>query len=489
MNDASTASAVRRDSNPAMWDALTLGAAIRAREISCVEAMRAFLAQIDRFNPAMNAIVSLRDPDDLLREAAEKDEQAARGEIMGPLHGLPQAIKDLAATKGLRTTQGSPLMDTVPQADAIFVARTRRAGAIVIGKTNVPELGLGSQTYNPIFGLTRNPYDPAMTSGGSSGGAGVALALRMLPVADGSDHAGSLRNPAAFNNVFGLRTSSGRVPSSADEVFIPTMSVIGPMARSVADLQMLLSVQAGYDPRVPLSIADGERFAPQDLAGDIAGKRIGWLGDFGGHLPMEDGILDLCRTALGVYRKLGCVVEDVTPGFDPERIWQAWLKLRAWQSGAKLARYLDDPAKRALLKPEAQFEAESGRKLSAYDVMEASNVRSAWYQTVCSLFEAYDCLALPSGQVFPFSTETHWPPEIAGRRMDTYHRWMEVMIPVTMTGCPALGMPVGFGARGLPMGMQLVGPHRGERGLLQLAHAYEQETRWVDRRPPPMLTG
>jgi amidase len=472
-----------------MMDALPLGQALRARRLSCVEVMNAYLDHIERFNPTVNAIISLRERKDLIAEAGQRDDQFRRGEDMGPLHGMPQAIKDLAATKGLRTTQGSPIFkDTVPSADALFVERMRKAGAIIIGKTNTPEFGLGSQTYNPVFGATGNAYDPTKTSGGSSGGAAVALALRMLPVADGGDHAGSLRNPAAFNNVLGFRTSFGRVPQSGDDVFLPGLSVTGPMARTTADLQMLLAVQSGYDDRVPLSIGDPHSYETPPLTGNMKGKRLGWIGDFGGHLPMEAGVLDLCRAALRTFETMGCIVEEVTPDFDPETIWKAWLVLRAWLQGSRLNAAYDNPATRHLLKPEAQWEVEQGKKLSAFDIMAASTTRSAWYQVVRSLFQHYDYLLLPSAQVFPFAKDTHWPKEIAGKRMDTYHRWMEVVIPVTMSGCPAISVPVGFNAAGLPMGMQIVGPNRAEHAVLQLAHAYELATGWTSKVRPPLLT-
>jgi amidase len=467
-------------------DALTLGQRVRARDISCLEVMTTYLDHIESINPAVNAIVSLRERSELLAASRHRDEQLARGEIMGPLHGFPQAIKDLAATEGIRTTHGSPIFkDVIPTADAIFVERMRNAGAIIIGKTNVPEFGLGSQTYNPVFGPTRNAYDPALTAGGSSGGAAVALALRMQAVADGSDHAGSLRNPSAFNNVFGFRTSFGRVPQESDEVFLPSFAVTGPMARNVADLQMLLAVQSGYDPRVPLSVPGDGTDVMGSLASDVRGLRIGWLGDFGGHLPMEAGVLDLCREALRVFELLGCSIEEITPDFDPEAIWQAWMKLRSWQNASRLGPLHADPAKRVLLKPEAQWEIEAGLSLSASEIITASRIRSSWYQTVRQLFKHYDYLMLPSAQVFPFAIDTPWPRQIAGRTMDTYHRWMEVVIPVTMSGCPALGMPVGFDPHGRPMGMQIVAPNHSELAIMRLAYAYEQATQWVDKRPPP----
>ncbi len=314
-----------------LMDALALGAAIRTKKLSCVEVMTAFLDHIDMLNPKINAIVSLRGRGELLAEARERDAQVARGEILGPLHGLPQAIKDLAAAKGLPTTFGSPLFrDNIAGADAIFVERMRNAGAIIIGKTNVPEFGLGSQTYNPVFGATHNPYDLTKTPGGSSGGAGAALATRMLPVADGSDHGGSLRNPAAFNNLIALRPTFGRVPSTDEDSFVPSFSVMGPMARNVPDLQMLFAVQSGYDPRRPYMIPEPQSFATPPLALDPKGKRIGWIGDFGGHIPFEAGVLELCRNALRTLEGLGCIVEDVTPDFDAEKIFQNWALLRSW---------------------------------------------------------------------------------------------------------------------------------------------------------------
>jgi amidase len=471
-----------------MMDACALSAAIHARRLSCVEVMGAYLDQIERFNPRVNAIVSLQDRGDLLAQARTRDDELGRGASRGWMHGFPQAIKDLAATKGIRTTQGSPLLaDFVPEADAIFVERVKNAGAIVIGKTNTPEFGLGSHTFNPVFGTTLNPYDLTKTAGGSSGGAAVALASRMLPVADGSDHGGSLRNPAAFNNVLGLRPCYGRVPSNTDEVFLPQLGVAGPMARKTADLAQLLAVQAGYDPRVPLSIEEDPSVFRAPLDRDVKGLRLAWLGDLDGHLPIEPGILDLCRRALRVFEDLGCTIDEVRPSFDPERIWQAWLILRRWQVGSVLAEFHKDPATRARMKPEAQWEAENGGKVSALELSQASGVRSAWYQTVRRLFETYDHLLLPTAQVFPFDAALHWPKEVMGRAMDTYHRWMEVVIPVTMSGCPAISVPVGLNEAGLPMGMQIVGRNHGERAVLKIAHAYEQATGYVDKHLPPLL--
>jgi amidase len=471
-----------------MMDGVSLARAIKSKQVSCVEVMNAYLDHIERLNPRVNAIVSLQDREGLLRQAKERDEQLAHGEYMGWMHGFPQAIKDLAATKGIRTTRGSPLFkDDVPQVDAVFVERMKRAGSIIIGKTNTPEFGLGSHTYNNVFGTTLNAYDQTKTAGGSSGGAAVALALRMLPVADGSDHAGSLRNPAAFNNVLGFRPSYGRVPSPGRDVFTAALGVPGPMARTVPDLAMLLSVQSGYDPRAPLSIREDPAQYTGRLQRDFKGTRIAWLGDFGGYLPFERGVLDLCKSALKVLESLGCTVEDARPDFPVEQVWQNWLKLRAWQAGDPIRALYNDPAKRALMKPEAQWEVENGLKVTMFELADALAVRTLWYQAVRRFMDEYEYFVLPSAQVFPFHAPIDWPKEISGKAMDTYHRWMEVVIPVTMSGCPALNVPVGFNDRGLPMGIQIVGRNHAELSCLQLAFAYTEATGWTEKKRPALL--
>ncbi|NWB12351.1 amidase [Pseudomonas sp. G5001] len=471
-------------------DAIELSRAIHARQVSCHEVMQAYLAQVERFNPTVNALVSLRSHEDVLAEAAQRDRELDQGQSRGWMHGMPQAIKDLAATQGLRTTLGSPLFaEHVPQEDAISVARVRASGAIIIGKTNVPEFGLGSQTYNSVFGTTGNAYDPRLVAGGSSGGAAVALALRMLPVADGSDMMGSLRNPAAFNNVFGLRPSQGRVPHGpAPELFVQQLATEGPMGRSVADVARLLSVQAGYDPRVPLSLKEDPAMFGEPLQRDFKGARLGWLGDYNGYLPMEDGVMSLCESALKDFAALGCEVEHCQPEFSLERLWQTWLVHRHWLIQGSLGAAYADPQKRALLKPEAQWEVQGGLQLSAADVYQASINRSDWYRALGKLFERYDFLLLPTAQVFPFDAQQAWPRLVAGREMDTYHRWMEVVIGPTLAGLSSMNVPVGFNPRGLPMGLQIIGPAQADRAVLQLAYAHEQLTRWVQRRPPACLS-
>lgn len=471
-------------------DALTLSRRIHQRAVSCRAVMEATLARIERLNPHVTAIVSLRDADAVLAEADQMDAELAEGRSRGWMHGFPMAPKDLAQTKGLTTTLGSPLFrDNRPAEDSFFVERLRQAGTIFVGKTNSPEFGLGSQTYNTVFGPTGNAYDPALTSGGSSGGAAVSLALRLLPVADGSDMMGSLRNPAAFNNVYGFRPSAGRVPHGPlNDLFFQQLGYDGPMARTVADLAMLLSVMAGRDERAPQSLLDDPAQFICPLDADIRGRRIGWLGDLSGYLPVEDGILDLCTNALGVFEGLGCTVEPVALGFSPEALWSTWITLRSFLVSGGLSALYDDPAKRAHLKPEAIYEIELGRSLSGPDVFAASECRSAWYRRLLTLFERYDALALPSAQVFAFDKTVHWPQAIAGRSMDTYHRWMEVVVPASLGGVPAISVPVGFGgARDLPMGIQLIGRPTSDFELLQLAHAYDLATRWPDRRPPALL--
>ncbi|SDU06925.1 amidase [Pseudomonas yamanorum] len=471
-------------------DAIELSQAIHARQVSCHEVMQAYLAQVERFNPTVNALVSLRSHEEVLAEASQRDRELDQGQSRGWMHGMPQAIKDLAATQGLRTTLGSRLFaEHIPQEDAISVARVRASGAVIIGKTNVPEFGLGSQTYNSVFGTTGNAYDPRLVAGGSSGGAAVALALRMLPVADGSDMMGSLRNPAAFNNVFGLRPSQGRVPHGpAPELFVQQLATEGPMGRSVADVARLLSVQAGYDPRVPLSLKEDPAVLGEPLQRDFKGARLGWLGDYNGYLPMEDGVMSLCETALKDFAALGCEVEHCQPEFSLERLWQTWLVHRHWLIQGSLGAAYADPQKRSLLKPEAQWEVQGGLQLSAADVYQASANRSDWYRALGKLFERYDFLLLPTAQVFPFDAQQTWPRLVAGREMDTYHRWMEVVIGPTLAGLPSMNVPVGFNPQGLPMGLQIIGPAQADRAVLQLAYAHEQLTRWVQRRPPACLS-
>ena len=464
-----------------------LSQAIHSKQVSCREVMQITLNQIAQHNPQSNALVSLADGDDLLRQADERDAQLARGESMGWMHGMPQAMKDLSHVAGFRTTLGSPLMrDVVASEDGLMASRMKASGCIVIGKTNTPEFGLGSHTFNEVFGATRNAWDAGKTAGGSSGGAAVALAQRMLPVADGSDFMGSLRNPAGWNHIFGLRPSQGRVPMvPAQDVWISQLGTEGPMGRSVRDVAMLLSVQAGQHPAAPLSIAqNGQAFtAPLDC--DIKGQRIGWLGDLNGYLPMEDGVMATCLNALKSLDSMGCHTETTDLGMAPEKVWDAWLVWRQALVGPRVAPFMLKPKNHSLVKPEARWEYEQSLRLSGAQLMSASAARSQFYQQMLQLFERFDVLAIPAAQVWPFEVSERWPKQINGRAMDTYHRWMEVVIYATFAGLPCISVPAGFGPQGLPMGLQLIGKPQGDFALLQLAHAYEQANLDMIRLRPP----
>jgi len=469
------------------YSAQELSRAIHTKQVSCREVMLATLAQVERLNPHSNAIVSLVDSDTLLAQADARDAQLARGESMGWMHGMPQAIKDLAHVQGLRTTLGSPLMkDLVAIEDGLMASRIKASGAIVIGKTNTPEFGLGSHTFNEVFGPTRNAWNPGKSAGGSSGGAAVALAQRMLPVADGSDFMGSLRNPAGWNHVFGLRPSQGRVPMSpAQDVFVAQLATEGPMARHVADLGLLLSTQAGAHPSSPLSLTGDPTVFAGALDSDPQGQRIGWLGNLQGYLPIEDGILEVCQSALQSFSGMGCTVDEARLGMPPEQIWQAWLVWRQALVAPRIAPFLINPANRALIKAEALWEHDQSLNLTGSQLMAASASRTRFYQSMLSLLETFDVLAIPVAQVWPFDVTMRWPQSVAGQSMDTYHRWMEVVIYATFAGLPSISVPAGFGANGLPMGLALIGKPQGEMDLLKLAHAYELANQeMLNQRPP-----
>lgn len=467
--------------------AIDLTCMIRSRDISAEELMQATLARIELLNPAVNAVVSLISSDQALAMARESDRNLAENGPAGPLHGLPFMVKDLEETKGVVSSFGSPLFaQHVPAQDSLMVDRLRAAGALIIGKTNVPEFGFGSQSYNTVFGTTLNAYDQSRTAGGSSGGAAVALALRLAALADGSDHGGSLRNPAAFNNVYGFRPSPGRVPDLKNDRYSLGLPVLGPMARTIDDLALLFSVQAGPDSRVPVSIQQsGADFAHIQPA-TVKGMRIGWLGDLDGILPVEAGVLELCTAGLAVLQDLGAVIEPARLGFPQEAIWKSWTTLRSWAAASRFGGIYRDETRRHLLKPEIQWEVEQGLRLSGDEIAMQIEQRNAWLQHLLVLFQGYDAVVLPSAQVFPFAAQQHWPHEVAGRQMDSYHRWMEVVTPATLGGLPAMNVPVGFNAQGLPMGMQLIGPPGADMGILRLAKAYDEATRWPMRYKPAL---
>lgn len=469
----------------ALWEksASDLARMIAARQVAPSEVMAAHLDRIEAVNGAVNAVISLRGREELMAEARVADDAPAAGW----LHGLPLAVKDLCATKGLRTTWGSPLFaDFVPKSDDLLAARMRAAGAIFIGKTNTPEWGHGSHSFNPVFGVTRNPYDLSRTAGGSSGGAAAGLAARMLPIADGSDMMGSLRNPAAFCNIYGFRPSWGLVPGDAEgDTHLATLATEGPMGRTVEDVARLLAVQAGVNPEVPFGRA------PNDFLGglqgaSLKGKRIGWLSDWGGAYEVEPGILEICEDALRQMEAMGAIVEPIAAPFPAEKLWAAWTTLRAMLNAGGFKAIYDQPDKRAQLKPETIWEIERGQTLSAQMVYEASVIRSRYYAHMARLFTRFDAVALPTAQVWPFPADWRWPEAINGQAMDTYHRWMEIVIPVSLIGLPALSLPVGFGAAGLPMGMQLAGPVGADAAILAMGQAWHEATDWPGKRPPAL---
>jgi amidase len=466
--------------------ASSLSKAIHSKAYSCVEVMQAYLKRIADVNPAYNAIISLRSEAELLAEAQAHDDMLAAGNSKGWLHGIPQAIKDLSPTAGIPTVYGSPLMaNNVPLEDGLMVQRMKAAGAIIIGKTNVPEFGLGSHSFNTVFGATNNAFDVTKTAGGSSGGSAVALAQHLLPVADGSDFMGSLRNPAGWNNVYGMRPSQGRVPMwPAADVWVSPMGTEGPMGRTVEDVARLMDTQAGFDVRCPISIRESfdlEHALKPMTSAEVKSVKVLWLGDLGGYLPMEDGVSAICELALQSLSSKGCHVEHMASqsqlGFQPERIWDAWLTWRQALIGARLAPFIAMKNGRAQIKPEALGEYDSSLLLTGEAFMHASAQRTSFYQAMVKLLETYDAIALPSAQVWPFDVKMRYPTEIVTTKgtvqMDTYHRWMEATIYATFAGLPCISVPAGFGSKGLPMGIQLIGKPQGDADLLRLAAVFE----------------
>lgn len=457
--------------------AIELASRLRRKEVSAREVLAAHLQQIERVNPKVNAIVTLV-ADSAMADAARADDAMARGGPMGVLHGLPVAHKDLFDTAGIRTTKGSPFFrDTIPAKDALIVSRIKAAGAITVGKTNTPELGAGSQTFNTIFGATRNPYDLSKTCGGSSGGAAVSLACRMLPIADGSDTGGSLRNPAAFSNVVGLRPSPGRVP--ADGGSWSPLAVSGPMARSVADASLLLSAIAGPDGRSPLALSDDPARFRAPLERDFKGVRVAWWKDLGG-TAFEPAIRDAVNATRRVFEGLGCVVEEAEPDFTG--VDEAFLRMRvtaAYPQNAPLVRQNPE-----WVKDTVRWEVALADTLTAGDIGRAMARQAQMHEHARQFFEKYDYFILPVTQVAPFDVATPYPAQINGSPMTTYIDWMRSCWYVTFMGTPAASVPAGFTAAGLPVGIQIVGPHRGDWSVLQLAHAFEQATRYANRLPP-----
>ena len=452
---------------------------IRLKKLSAREALAAHLKQIERINPKVNAIVTLV-PDMAAETAKRADESQARGAALGPLHGLPVAHKDLVETQGIRTTFGSPLFkDYVPREDDLIVQRMKRAGAITLGKTNTPEFGAGSQTFNTIFGATRNPYDTTKTCGGSSGGAAVALACGMIPIADGSDMGGSLRNPAAFSNVVGFRVSPGRIPSPKAAFAWSTLSTAGPMARSVSDLTLLLGAMAGPDPRAPLSLPEtGEIFA-RPLDRRFRDVRIAWFKDLGG-IPFDPRVRSVVDGQRKVFESLGCVVEQAEPDFSGADF--AFKTLRAWNSAATHGARIR--ANRSAYKDTLLQEIEEGLRLTGSDIARAETLQGQLWRRFQAFLQQYEFFVLPTTQIPPFDVNQPYPTEVNGEKMGGYIDWMKSCWYISIVGNPAISVPAGFTPEGLPVGLQIVGRHQADFSVLQLAYAFEQATNIGQRRPP-----
>jgi amidase len=453
---------------------------IRTRQISAREVMSAFLSQINRLNPRLNAIVSKLDDDTCLRLADEADRAVARGDAVGPLHGLPTAFKELESAVGFPFTKGSPIFkDQLAAEDTVLVERIRRAGAIPIGKTNVPEFGMGSHTYNSVFGTTRNPYDRSKSAGGSSGGAGAALAAGMLPFADGGDLGGSLRNPANFNNIVALRPSVGLVPNAPVQIPFVGVTVKGPMARSVADVAFVLSVMAGADPRDPMCFASEPQSFASSLERSFKGVRIAWCPDLGG-LPLDRRVRTVLDARRRTFEDLGCTVEDACPDFG--NVDEIFMTLRAWASWNTYGALL--PLHRSSIKAEAVWEIERGAGVSGEDVARALMQQGQLMERIRLFQERYEFLVCAVNQVPPFDADMTWPRAIEGVEMDTYIAWMKTAYWISMTCRPAISVPAGFSDDGLPVGVQIVGRYRDDLSVLRMARAFEHATQFGLRRPP-----
>ena len=453
---------------------------LRQKRISAREVMTAHLARIERVNPAVNAIVTLR-PEPALDAADTADTALARGDAVGPLHGLPIAHKDLFVTAGIRTTFGSlAFKDHVPTETALIVERERRAGAITIGKTNTPEFGAGSQTFNAVFGATRNPYDPTKTCGGSSGGAAAALATGMVPIADGSDLGGSLRNPASFCNVVGLRPSPGRVPRWPNPAPWFPFNVHGPMARTVGDVALLFDAIAGPDARAPLSRTVPAQPVSAALDRDLRGVRVAWSRDLGG-LPVEPAVTAVLERQRATVEALGCLTDEAHPDLaDADEIFTTW---RAWYFDLAYGSVLDQH--RGLLKDTVVWNIKEGRALGGPQLADAERKRAALYHRVRRFMDEYEFLLLPVSQVVPFDADQPYVTRINDQPLPTYLDWMQSCYQISVTELPAVSVPCGFTDDGLPVGLQIVGRPFDDLGVLQLAHAFEQATGFWKQRPEP----
>jgi amidase len=451
---------------------------IRSKKISVTQLITAHLDQVERFNPKLNAIVTLT-AESALQAAKEADAQLARQDAIGALHGLPVAHKDLFLTKGVKTTFGSPIYkDNIPQVDSLPVERQKNAGAISLGKTNTPEFGAGSQTFNSVFGTTLNPYDLTKTCGGSSGGGAVALATGMVALADGTDLGGSLRNPANFCNLVGFRPSVGRVPTWPEQLGWYTMSVAGPMARSVEDLALMMSVLSGPDDRSPIALDTPGTIFTSPLQRNFKGCRVAYSEDLGG-LPLEPEVRTVMRAAREVFERLGCEVVDAE--IDLSEAGEIFMLWRAWRTELRIAPLL--ASHKDQLKDTVIWNAEQGLDLTGPQLARAEAKRTEIYHRMREFMNTYEYFVLPVNQVVPFSVDLDYPREINGVKMETYIDWQKTAYFISAMGNPAISVPAGFTDSGLPVGVQIVGGHRQDLAVLQMAYAFEQVTQFGLQRP------
>jgi amidase len=478
---ADTASAASRPPGDLVFMTATeLARLLRSHAVSAREVMAAHLERIAHVNPKLNAIVAKLDDEHCLALADEADKRAASGAPLPPLHGLPTAFKDLQSAVGFPYTRGSlAYKDAMPTEDSVFVERMRAAGVIAIGKTNVPEFGMGSHTFNKVYGTTVNPYDTTKSAGGSSGGAGASLGSGMLPIADGSDNAGSLRNPGNFNNIVGFRPTFGLVPTAPNALPFVGVSVNGPLARTVDDVALLMSVMAGPDPRDPSCYPSDPAVFRGSLERDFRGVRVAWCPDLGG-LPLDPRVRDVLGPQRATFESMGCVVEDVAP--DLKDAEYAFMTIRAFRSAAVYGSVLDQH--RDLLKPDAVVEIEAGRALTSADVARAMLMYAQLNERVRKFQETYAFTLCAVNQLPPFDAKLDWPHEIAGVPMEHYIAWQKSAYWISATMRPAISVPAGFTPEGLPVGIQIVGRHREDRSVLELARAFEQATKFGERRPP-----
>ncbi|QQK79359.1 amidase [Salicibibacter cibi] len=458
---------------------VALAEKIQTKEVSAIEVTEEFIAQIEKYNPIVNAIVSFS-PERARSEARAADHRLANGEVDGLLHGIPMSFKDTHDVAGLPTTKGSPVLrDNVPEKDELIVERLRKAGAITLGKTNVPEFAAGSHTFNEVFGMTRNPYNLERTSGGSSGGAAAALATNMIPLADGSDMGGSCRNPAAFNNVVGMRPSPGRVPTHTKPNAFSRLSVQGPLARTVKDAAYMMTVIAGYDKRDPISIKESGEIFNKSLQRDFKGVRVAYSSDLGGQIPIDPMVREGFLEQIPILEKLGFVAEENFPdmcGAD-----EVFNVLRAHDMETAAGEMVEEHQEK--IKDTYVKNVELGRQLSGPDVGKAMRLQTELFSRMHTFFGNYDYLVLPVSQVPPFDAELEYPTTISGVKMDSYISWMRSCSLITATGHPAISVPAGFTKDGLPLGLQIVGPHQADFEILQAAFAFEQATHYRKKFP------